>query len=508
MSSGKRLLSGVLLSVLICSISVQESSGQARMMSGANLGMAGAGSAKPGDISAMYMNPSMASLHLEQRRFGFSLGAFGVSSGGSLINVDAYNRHFTGGNFLGATQIDQALTDFFGADDLTMRNGAVSVQALPIGMALRHGDNYFTVGSRVSNHSKAGINRGMMELMLTGFDSEYFGNGKPVNVATQSLSYSDITVGFTRKWFSLDGSGPVKSHRFYGGAATGYVMGNHYAQLDLNSNLTIEGDERVVHEFDYVIHTTGPETKALIEYSEALDEGFTSDFEDFYNSPLDDGITRGSGWHAQLGATWHMELEPVFEASFFGSGSHHLNISASVSDLGHISFSGAPAKIQGSDTVVWEGLEGDLEYIDENYEDFEDYYTTVLEDSILVGQYLGYDVDESENHVVGLPTTANVGSYFRMGRLGIAADVGFGIVERGMNTSSAHYAAGLHYDILDLIPIRTGVRFGGKTSTSFSAGIGLKTSVFNFELSAMAVNNSAQRGTHVAAGFGGLSFKF
>ncbi len=509
MNRGKQLLSGVLFILLLSSAFSQEGFGQARMMSGVNLGMAGAGAAKPGGISSMYINPSMTAVDMDQRRYGFSLAGFGFSTGGALVNVDAYNRHFTTGQFLGEAEIDHALTDFFGPDDLSMKNGAASIQSMPIGLAYRYDDMYFTLGSRVSSHSKAGFNRGMMELMLTGFDSNYFGNGKPVNTSTQNVTYSDITAGFNRKWLEIENSGWVQSHQLYGGVAVGYVMGHHYAEFDLNSNLTIEGDERIIHEFDYVIQTTGPETQALADYSQELsDNGFTSDFGAHYGDPLDDGITRGSGWHTQLGATWHMDVEPISDGSFFGSGDHHLNISASVTDIGQISFSENSGTYKGSDTVVWEGIEGDLEYIDENYDDFEDYFTTVLEDSILTNQYLAYNLDDDGDHVVGLPTQFNFGSYYRMGRLGVATDLGFGLVERGMNTSNAHFSAGAHYDIVDLIPVRTGVRFGGKTSTSYSAGIGLKTSVFNFEVSVMAVENSGSGGTHLAAGFGGLNFRF
>ncbi len=484
-----------------------ESQAQAGYMTGSDLGMGSAGMAMPGGVSMLYKNPAMASVNLNQRRIGFSIGGFGVSSGGGLLNIDAYNRHFTTGAFLGSEEKEQALTDFFGADDYSIQNGAVSLQTVPLGFSLRIGDTYYTLSSRVSNHSKAGINRGMMELMLNGLDSDLFSGGKPVNLATRSVSYSDVSFGTSRKWFTLNGSGMVRSHSFYSGIATGYVMGHQYGGLDFDSELTVEED-LIVHDFTYSIHTTGPESKAADIIADSVSAGQPADFGAAYTNPIEDGIIRGFGWNLNIGAAWVMELEPLSRASFLGSDPHFLNISLAVTDIGQITFSENPGIYQNSGTVIWEGLQGDPDYIEENYDSFEHYFESALEDSILAGKYLDFEKQQTDAHEVKLPALATFGTYLNMGRLGVAADMGFGLVEEGMNTRSVHYALGVHYDLFGFIPLRTGARFGGMTSTSYSAGIGINTSFFDFELSAMTVSNSGSNGTHLAAAFGGFNFRF
>lgn len=484
-----------------------ESQAQAGYMTGSDLGMGSAGMAMPGGVSMQYKNPAMASVNLDQRRIGVSIGGFGLSSGGGLLNIDAYNRHFTKGAFLGNEEKEQALTDFFGADDYSIQSGAVSLQVVPLGFSLRIGDTYYTLSSRLSNHSKAGINRGMMDLLLNGFDSEQFSDGKPINLTTRSLSYSDVTFGSSRKWFTLSGSGRVRSHSFYSGVASGYVIGHQYGGLDLDSEMTVQED-RIVHDFTYTIHTTGPGSTAADIIADSISSGQSADFGDAYTNPVEDGFIRGVGWNLNIGAAWVMEIEPLSRGVFFGSEPHFLNISLAVTDIGQITFSENPAIYQNSDTVVWEGLKGDPEYIEENYDDFEHYFESTLKDSILTGKYLDFEKQQTDAHEVKLPALATFGTYLKMGRLGIAADMGFGLVEEGMNTRSVHYALGVHYDLFGFIPLRTGARFGGMTSTSYSAGIGINTSFFDFELSAMTVSNSGSNGTHLAAAFGGLNFRF
>lgn len=95
-----------------------------------------------------------------------------------------------------------------------------------------------------------------------------------------------------------------------------------------------------------------------------------------------------------------------------------------------------------------------------------------------------------------------------MGKLSFSMDLGKGFDDQGINSKRVSLATGLEYRLLGFLPIRVGMRTGGYSSTTYTAGVGLNFNFFEFNVAASSVSDSMSNGTNVGAAWSGLVFRF
>ncbi len=481
-----------------------------------NIGLGGGGGAYVTGYHANFVNP--ANLMIPERDTRITIGFIGglsTSAGGRLANVGLYNKHFTRGHVIDTERALDISDDWFGESSRSTASLGFGVNLVPLGASYRRDDMAFSTAIRARTMGTTDISKGLFELVLTGLNSEVFANPGKVTIQTELLAMWEWSFGFAMEVWRNQESHTPGSIRVFAGGAPKILFGMGYAEIGLKSDLQVTGrdlESRIVHNFEYHIHTLGNLTDDFKEYyRERRVRGNTDavlgDFIDD-DSFSDLGGVLGMGLGLDLGGTFEWYIRDI-SLPVIGSGPQILRASLSFTDIGGINFRKNPGDFRARDTFLWEGLTVDFQYIDEEHDgEFSNYLEFVIQDSIGSDIYGNFSPQEVSNHRVGLTPVVNIGGALTMGRLGVMLDIGKGTNNRGINSRRLYSALGTEYRIVGLFPVRMGMRMGGNSGVNLAFGTGVDLKNFEFTASFMTTPSSTRGGMNLSAAWSGLVIRF
>ncbi len=489
---------------------------QARHSTSVSTALGGGGSSYITGYHANFVNP--ANLMISDRNTRVSFGIIGgihSSAGGSLVNIGVYNKHFTKGHAIDTHRALQISDEWFGSGADAASRAGFGVDLVPLGASYRRDDMAFSVAARARTLGRAGMSKGMFEMALTGLSSEVFGDPKKVDFSTELLGMWELSFGYAMEVWHNSRHNTPGSMRVFAGAAPKILFGMGYIKVGLESQLQVIGrdlESSVVHDFEYFILTTGNLTDDLTAYYEERRVRGNKDavLDDYLDddSFSDLGGVQGIGFGLDLGATFEWYMKDV-ALPVIGTGPQVLRASLAITDLGGINFNRKPGDFRARDTFLWEGLNVDFEYIEEEFDgDFSNYLDYVLEDSIGSDIYGNFAPRDVSNHRVGLTSMVHAGGSLTMARLTVMMDIGKGINNRGVNSRRLYTALGSEYRILKAMPLRIGMRMGGYSGINLSAGTGLDLRNFEFSIGFMTTPASSKGGMNLSAAWSGFVFRF
>ncbi|WP_138429938.1 DUF5723 family protein [Fodinibius saliphilus] len=471
---------------------------QSGHFSSATLGMGGTGAAYMDTYHANFINPANLMLNSETKpstSIGL-LGGVSATTGGSLLNIAAYNKHFTTGQVV---NVDKALNDFFGSEPTNYRRLGFELDLIPLGGSWRGKNSSFSLALRNRTLINSSINRGYAEVFLSGVDKERFGTPKPVNFSSEAVAFSEISAGYSRKILELPSLfGIGENVKLYAGVAPKYIVPHATTGIDFNSTLHVASD-KITHDFNYTFKTVGSVTDQFKEFSSASkNDNFDGSIGDFVEPDGEDfSQVQGSGFGIDLGGTIEMDLAGPLEAFFsWIKGPKKLRVALSATDLGSITYDNNAGTFSNNSEFVWDGV------------DLQDGFDDAYKDSVANDIFLNYEAGTEDKIVRKLPAKVHLGSQLQLGKLAVALDFTKGMNEAGMNSRRVAMGFGVEYDFFNIIPLRAGYRTGGATSSSITAGTGLEFRNFEFSVGALLVPNSENRGASYGAAWSGLLLRF
>ncbi len=508
------LLFAILNFIFFCDYAEAQSSLQTPV----NLGMGGGGTAYIDSYQANFVNPANLMLNGAERpsvSVGI-LGTFGVSSGGSLVNIDVYNRYLTQGLTIRDDVANDMLDEWFGRDLDRFRSVDLDIGYIPAGTAVR--TNSWAVSAALRNRVLADIemNRGSAELIMLGLNSSTFGEGKPVNLNFETVAFSELSFGFATILAGRQESSARSNRVLYAGIAPKILFGHHASGFNLDSRLTVQeaADQQsagIMHDFTYTMEASGQLADQLNEYYMERRVGGnpvkSGDFIDL--QPADFYGIQSIGFGLDIGATLEMKLDESFLDLPLLRGEKTLRAGLSLTDIGVIQFGSRSGVFSANGLVDWQGSNFDQDLIDSEFNgSSEDYFESVLVDSIGSDIYGNFSPQQGASVSRNLPASVNLGMHLAVGRLGLAFDTGKGFNDRGINSRRMYAAFGAEYKFFGFWPIRTGIRTGGYSSNSIHVGTGLEFKNFEFTVAASTVPRSRRYGSGAGAAWSGFIFHF
>ncbi|MDR8391840.1 DUF5723 family protein [Aliifodinibius sp. S!AR15-10] len=489
---------------------------QSRHVSGTSLGLGGGGTAYLNGYHANFVNPANLMLQNNTEN-NFTIGLLGgisTSGGGSLANIAVYNEYFTKGLSITDEVAVEALDKWFG-NPQNMKTAGFQLDAIPIGISSR-GENWSaSLALRSRTMTNIGANRGLAELYIYGLDGEIFSPERPVNMSVEGMSFAEVSAGYSTKIIEIPNIlGVFRDIEIFVGAAPKLLLGTNYSRFDFKSTLQIQRSDNYIdelrHDFNYTLETTGEISDQLNQYyNDRQNSSENPSLDDYVDPEAADFIgIKGTGFGLDLGVTAQMKLNlPILGA--ISKGEERLRVGVSITDIGSINFDQKYGRFTADDVVVWDGFKIDQEKIDNEYNGDEgEYYNDVLADSIGSGIYGGFDPAGDQSVSKSLPSMINLGAQLTMGKLSFSMDLGKGFDDQGINSKRVSLATGLEYRLLGFLPLRVGMRTGGYSSTTYTAGVGLNFNFFEFNVAAASVSDSMSNGTNVGAAWSGLVFRF
>lgn len=489
---------------------------QSRHVTGSNMGLGGGGTAYLNSYHANFVNPANLMLSNNEPRMSIGLlGGISTSAGGSLANISVYNEYFTQGITLNDNVAAEALDKWFGADPNSMRSAGLQFEAIPIGLSYRSSRWSASLAVRTRVLTSVGMSRGLAELGLYGLDGNIFSSPRPVDMSFDAMSIAEVSAGYAMKLAEIDNLfGVFSDVQIFAGAAPKVLLGTNYSRLDFNSTFMVSRRNDYIdelrHDFAYTFETTGSVTGQLNQYyNDRQNSSSDPKLGDYVEPGASDFVDiKGFGYGLDLGATAQMKFNMPLVGWLF-KGEERLRIGLSLTDLGAITFDGQFGRFSADDELVWDGFKIDRERIDNEFNGDEgEYYNHVLADSIGSGIYGSFAPEETKSTSQSLPSMVNLGTQLTMNKLSFSVDLGKGFVERGINSKRMSLATGVEYRLLGFLPLRAGLRTGGYSSTSYSAGIGLLFRNFEFNVAASSTPNSTNYGTNLGAAWSGLVIRF
>lgn len=504
-----------LLTLFVFLLSCSQLYAQGMHVTASNMALGGGGGAYMKSYHANFINP--ANLMLPENDTRITVGVFSglhTSAGGGLANISLYNDHFTSGKLINTQVALEIADDWFGSGYEDMPRLGINFGFVPLGGSYRRDDMAFSTAFRVRAMSTTGMNKGFFELGLVGLNSDVFGQPKNVNLRAELLSFAEWSFGYAMEVWRNDDLFQPGTQRVYAGIAPKILFGMNYSKMGLISELQVTGGDhaRIVHDFDYSIESVGGLTDDLDHYYQERrvrnnKDAILGDYVDG-DSFSDLGSVNGTGLALDLGGTWEWYIQDI-SMPVIGSGPQILRASLSFTDMGSINFSSDAAQFRAVDTFDWEGASIDFEYIDEEYDgELSDYFEYVLKDSIGSDIYANFAPEDISSLRVGLTPMMNIGAALTMGKLDVMMDIGKGFNGRGANSRRLYTALGTEYRLVNVIPIRLGMRLGGYSSMNLSFGTGINLRSFEFSVGMMGTPSSGSSGSNIAAAWSGVVLRF
>lgn len=471
---------------------------QSGHFSAASLSMGGTGTAYLDTYHANFVNPANLMLNSNSKP-SMSLGLLGgisITAGGPLLNISAYNKHFTSGNVVNS---ESALKDWFGPNMSTSKRMGLELDMIPIALSWRGNNMAFSLALRNRAFFTGSMNRGYAQVMLSGVTTEHFSKPQPVDFSSKGVIFSEVSAGLSYKVLELpELLGIGENVKLHAGIAPKYIIPQYTSGIDFNSTLQVTENE-IIHDFQYTFQTVGSLTSQFKDYYNASQEdNFTGSLGDFVEPDGNDfAEVQGSGFGFDLGGTIEMDLTGPVADLFSGiGGAKKLRVGLSVTDIGSVSYQNNAGSFTANETLNWDGV------------DFEDGFDEALGDSLQKQIYMNFEPGNKDKIVEQLPTKINLGGQLQVGKLAVALDVSKGLNDAGMNSRRVAVGMGAEYKLLNVIPFRAGYRTGGLTSSSFTFGTGIELRNFELTVGALTVPNSSKHGTGLGGAWSGLVFRF
>lgn len=478
---------------------------QSRHYNAQSLGMGGGGTAYADGYHANFINPAnlMLSMHKQKNTLGL-MGGIGVRAGGSLLNVSVYNKYLTKGLTIDGEVRENMLTEWFGSNSANMRGQAATVNLQPFGFAHRGSTQAFSIATRMRISQNANVNKGVMELLTYGLDSQKFANPVPLNFQLTGVVFAEISVGYARHLMNLPDMLFARDIKLYAGVAPKYLYGVYTSKLDFRSTLQVKSATAttpfsIQHNFGYDLFTIGEISRQLQAYEAAHKLDKDTELGDYVDFSGDDfSGPQATGFGLDMGATLEMDVSSL-PIPLFQNHKKTLRVSMSLIDLGKLKFEKDASSVYAEGDFTFKGMQ--------DGDDFDTFFEN-LGDSLSSDVYGKFDSKAVNAIEYKLPGMYNFGTSLEMGNLLLALDYGFGFNQNGTNSKRSVLNLGAQYKLFGFMPFRVGTRMGGFSSTSYSAGFGLDFNIFEFTVGASVSNNSAKNGYAMSAAWSGLVIRF
>lgn len=428
--------------------------------------------------NALYANPShltsgSSSSFLELRLFDTR-----TYVGGDLFQFQHYNETLASGRSLSRSQVEESLDSWFGS---RRRSGAMYVEMVPVSFSYRPTGEKWAVGGglRFRALAKAGLNRGLFDLLLRGTGTE---RTVPVRGRYRAAQTVDLTGAFS---YALD-SMPLSI-----GVAPRLIFGTSFADGVLDSDVVV-GEESLVHQFEYTARAAGPLSTEIYDV-----------FDAFQSNPLHDlssswggGGVVGVGAGIDLGATY--EVKP------------DLLLGLSVTDLGMIRWQGDAQTVTPSENEFrFEGAELNLQHLRTEFDGKVGDYLRHQVDSLAREAYRDVERDRSP-FVTGLPTAMQLTGTWDRGDFTVTGGTGMGFnsAAGAVSLIPSLYGGGEYQ--LGIVPLRAGVRLMGTQAATFAGGVGIDLGLYRFDLGVSVTPKTSLLGSgaHYAVGISLATLRF
>ncbi|MDR9416088.1 MAG: DUF5723 family protein [Gracilimonas sp.] len=501
----------IVLLLLTIGLTATSAFSQSRHYTSQSLGMGSGGTAYVSGFNSNFINP--ANLMLENQRANVEIGLFnfGLKAGGTLANVAVYNKYLTSNNIITSENVGTSnesgirydmLNEWFGESSANERELSTTVSIAPIGVSYRGKKQAFSLATRIRITEDLTINKGMAELLTYGLDSDKFSTRTPVGFSTNTISFAEISIGYSREldFFEIPDIAFAEDIRLFAGIAPKYLYGIYTTSMDFNSFFSMQ-DNNIRHEFNYSLETIGTLSTQLQAYEEAYDLDNDAELGDYVDTgELTDDFSspQATGLGMDIGVTAQMDVSSL-AVPLFIKAPKRLTVSMSLTDLGSLNFDQDASSVFG---------EGDFTYTGAGNDDDLDSFFSNLSDSLQNDVYGQFNSDQTSGIEYSLPSMFNFGTSLQMGNLLLALDYGVGFNNNGLNSDRSVLNLGAQYKILGFLPIRVGTRVGGYSSATYSVGLGLDFNNLELSFGAATVSNSESYGSSLGAAWSGLVIRF
>lgn len=412
--------------------------------------------------AALYSNPANLTVGPAEHSLEIQLFRIGAYHGGDFYQFEHIDRLFyDNADRLSAEEQKSALDDWFGGQQ---RSASTYLEAIPLSITYRPSEKPWAIGFGIRGRAfqTAAIDEGFFDVLLRGTSPN---RTVPVNGRSRQYGTVDVTGAFSYQFSSL----PLSI-----GISPRVIFGTSFADGTLDSRATVSGDS-LTHQFDYTARAAGPVSTGLFDT-----------FNAFNSDPVDEvgggtsGIA-GIGGGVDLGATYKVRPD--------------LHVSASITDLGQITWNqDAQTVTPSNDAFRFEGVDLDLDRLEEEYDDDIGEYVEDQVDSLAQEAYQDVDRDRS-SFTTGLPTTVHLNSTWDQGIVTLNGGLSVGINEKAgavPDPAAVHVGGTLN---LGPFPIRAGARFWGTQAVAYSAGFGLDFGFYRFDLGASVTPSTSTLGS-------------
>lgn len=441
---------------------VSQAQSGARSLEG--LGTGGGASAVGPATAALYTNPAHLRAGPETPSVEIRLLDLRAYTGGDLLQFTHYDEVFGGRSAPLTDEEETTVLDAWFGDD--QRGLATYAEGIPLAVAYRPtGAQWaFGLGVRIRGLSEVETDRGLLDLLLVGADSN---RTVPVNGHVRAFSTIDVTGTFSYTFDSV----PLTI-----GVSPRFIVGTGFADGRLDSEVQVR-DDALTYRFDYTARAAGGASSGLFDAFDAFD-----------GAPLreasDDGFGReivGTGVGGDVGLTY--EARP------------NVFLSVSVTDLGSIRWTtDAQTVTPTNHTFQFEGVALNVDRLEDEFDgDLGDYYEQQV-DSLARAAFETVERDRS-SFTTGLPTAVHASGTWHQGALTLNGGATMGL----SSTAGAvperpvgHVGGELR---LGPVPIRAGIRVGGPQALTVAGGIGLDVGAYRFDVALTATPSTSTFGS-------------
>jgi hypothetical protein len=487
---------------------------QATHLTPKNLALGGGGVSYIEGYHANFINPANLMLGEGEPRVTLGiLGGLSFTAGGPLANIHLYNKYFTKGLTVSGDLSNKVLGKWFGSDPSQMKYAAVQGDFVPFGLSYRGNNLAIGLAIRSRTMTDAGITKGAARLAIDGLSNNFFGDGLPVNISSETLTFYEASLGVSVKILDIRDLGFAKNVKVYAGAAPKLLLGANTYKANFNSHLTFKGSpgdiQEIDHNFNYQFETTGSVSEQLKAYYTDRENGTETDIGDYVDPEPEDfyGI-KASGFGLDIGATMEMDLHiPVLHSIF--QKREHLQVGVSLTDIGKMTFDDQVGVFSAAGNLAWRGFHFNKKEIDEKYDgDRQDYIDHVVQDSILTGIYNSFTPQQVSQVSRHLPTMLQYGARLFLNRWSISVAMENSLNQAGVYSPRNSFSAGLEYNLLGFLPLRAGIRTGANTGTIYSAGLGLEFRHLELSAAVASTGSAPNGGSDAALALSGIVIKF
>lgn len=403
------------------------------------MGMARTSAAAARGLDAVGVNP--ANLAMKDNTLTLSLAPIGVHAGSDFLSYGLYNEYFTGvetgngrvGKYLDEPDKQKILDAFRGGVGEVTADAAYRLVGLTVQLE-SVGGFAFTITDNLSGIAR--IPNDYVRFILYGnTPGSVYDFGRTSAKAAWLREYA-LSFGGTiphpsfMQWLSL-------------GAAIKLVEGYGYYEVErFNTSLTTSDNGVLIGRVGYLARLAG------------LDP--TREGNGFSWSPFGQrAYGHGTG----------------FDIGVAGGIGGFITVGMSMTDIGQVNWEESIEETYADTTLVVD----DPQEVEDG---------TIIENALRGKKRAGTPFSRS------LPTTFRAGAAVQVeklvdwmpGELVVAADYTKGLADAPGTTLYARFSLGMEWKLLQFLPLRTGVSFGGTDRTNVAFGFGLHFGVFDLDL--------------------------